>query len=259
MLNTAKTAARKAGTVILQALDRLDRIKVTEKSRNDFVTEIDQRAEKIIIETLQTAYPDHAFLGEETGETTGTTDSEHTWIIDPIDGTKNFIRGFPHFCVSIALKYGQHIEHGLIYDPIRNEYFTASRGKGAHYNDQRIRVSQTHKLIDSLLGTGFPHRTPERVKQYCKGLFKILPIVSGVRRAGSAALDLAYVACGRLDGFWEFDLKPWDIAAGALIVQEAGGFVSGMTGKEDYLETGNVIAANPKIHQALLKTLEDAQ
>lgn len=251
-LNIATKAARSAGNIITRALERLDTLQIREKSPNDFVTDIDTQAERVIVDLIRKNYPNHGILAEESG---ASQNDETIWIIDPLDGTKNFIHGFPHFAVSIAVQQKGRIEHGLIYDPIRHEYFTASRGNGAQLNNRRLRVSTRTTLQTSLLGTGFPFRNPARVAPYLKGFELLLSQASGIRRAGSAALDLAYVAAGRFDGFWEFDLAAWDIAAGSLLVQEAGGLVSDMDGTENYLANGHIIAGNPKIFKAILQTI----
>lgn len=253
IVNIAVRAARAAGDIIIRALDRLDRIEVSEKKPHDYVTDIDRKAEKEIISTIKKAHPAHAIWAEESGES---GDHDYVWIIDPLDGTRNFIHGLPHFAVSIAVTYKGRIEHGVIYDPVRQELFTASRGKGAQLNDRRIRVGTKTTLEESLLGTGFPHRTSEAgIAAYTSALQALLPISGDLRRGGSAALDLAYVACGRLDGFWEIGLKPWDIAAGILMIKEAGGLVCDFESGEDYLRSGNVIAGNPKILKPLVKAL----
>ena len=254
-INIAIQAARTAGNIIMRAVDRLDKIQITEKQPNDYVTEVDQHAEREIIAIIRKAHPNHSIIGEESGESV--KQGDYTWIIDPLDGTRNFIHGFPHFAVSIAISYKNKIEHGVVYDPVRQELFTASRGKGAELNDRRIRVSKHKTLEECLLGTGFPHRhSPELITAYINSLKALLPFSGDVRRAGAATLDLAYVASGRLDGFWEMGLKPWDIAAGSLLVKEAGGLVSDFNGAEDYFKTGNIVAANPKILKLLLKHLQ---
>ncbi len=254
ILNIAIEAARAAGTIITRAMQRLDTITIAEKQPNDFVTEIDQRVEKEIISIIKKAYPTHGVLGEEGGEIEG---DDYQWIIDPIDGTRNFIHGFPHFAVSIAVAHKGKIEYGVIYDPLRQELFTATRGKGAQLNDRRIRVGNRKRLEECLLGTGFAYRhkahdlsMPSRILQ------SIIPICGDIRRAGAATLDLAYVACGRLDGFWEVGLHIWDIAAGVLLIKEAGGIVCDLEGGETYLKTGNVVVANPAITKQLLKTIK---
>lgn len=254
LLNIAVEAARAAGTIIHRAMKRMDTIKIAEKKPNDFVTEVDQRVEQEIISIVRKAYPSHGFIGEEGGEMQG---DDYQWIIDPIDGTRNFIHGFPHFAVSIAIAHKNRIEHGLIYDPNREELFTATRGKGAQLNDRRIRVSERKKLEESLLGTGFAYRhTDKNSSVPGKILQSIVPVCGDIRRAGAATLDLAYVACGRLDGFWEMGLKIWDIAAGILLIKEAGGMVCDLHGGEDYLKTGNVVGANPALIRQLLKTIK---
>lgn len=254
ILNIAVEAARAAGVIITRAMKRLDSVKIAEKQPNDFVTEVDQRVEQEIISIVRKAYPTHGFLGEESGEQEGT---DYQWIIDPLDGTRNFIHGFPHFAVSIAVKHKNIIEHGVIYDPNRQELFTASRGKGAQLNERRIRVSERKNLAECLLGTGFAYRHSDRNNPIAPRIFQsLIPITGDVRRAGAAALDLAYVACGRLDGFWELGLHIWDIAAGILLVKEAGGMVCDPHGGEDYLKTGNVVAANPTIMRQFLKTIK---
>lgn len=253
IVNIAVRAARAAGNIIIRALDRLDTVEVSQKRPRDYVTDVDQQAEREIIATIRKAHPDHGILAEEGGELPGSRD-DYVWIIDPLDGTRNFIHGFPHFAISIAVTHKGILQHGVIYDPVRQELFTASRGKGAQLNERRIRVSKNHQLEECLLGTGFPYRhSPHHIEAYTGSLNAVLPICGDVRRAGAAALDLAYVACGRLDGFWEMGLKPWDLAAGCLMVKEAGGLVTEFNGAEDYLKSGNVVAGNPKILKALLK------
>jgi myo-inositol-1(or 4)-monophosphatase len=254
IVNIAVSAARAAGNIIIRAVDRLDTLRVTEKAPHDYVTEIDQQAEREIINIIRKAHPNHSILSEECGELSG--DEDYVWIIDPLDGTRNFIHGFPQFAVSIALSVKGKIEHGVIYDPIRQELFTATRGRGAQLNDRRMRVSKRTNLEECLLGTGFPYRhSAPHIKAYTDSLQAILPICGDVRRAGAGTLDLAYVACGRLDGFWEIGLKIWDMAAATLMIKEAGGLVTDFQGSENYLETGNIVAGNPKIMKALFKTL----
>lgn len=252
LINIATMAARKAGDTIVRALDRLEQVNVTLKAKNDFVTDIDKLAEQEIIQIIHKAYPDHSILAEESGELSG---NEYLWIIDPLDGTNNFVHGFPHFSVSIAIQHKGKTEHSVIYDPIRHELFSASRGAGARLNQYRMRVSQQTHLSDALIGTGFPYKSFDRLPQYLKMFEEFAKNTMGIRRAGSAALDLAYVAAGRLDGFWEFGLQPWDTAAGALMITEAGGFVTDITGGESYLSTGDVVAANPKIIRDMLKII----
>lgn len=253
MLNTAVKAARRAGNIIARATRNLDLVAFKEKAANDFVSEVDREAEAAIIRTLREAYPGHAILAEESG---ASGESEYQWIVDPLDGTTNFIHGFPQFCVSIALKHKKVITQAVIYDPSRNDLFTASRGRGAFLNDQRMRVSKRATLRSSLLGTGFPFRQFEHIDVYLGILRDMMAGAAGVRRAGSAALDLAYVAAGRLDGFWEFGLSPWDIAAGGLMITEAGGLIGGLTGEDNYMETGHIVGGNPKVFVELLRAIE---
>ena len=248
MLNIAVRAARRAGSIINRAALSGEGLKVRAKQANDFVTQVDQAAEDAIIDIVRTAYPEHGFLAEESGKSEGKTD--YVWIIDPLDGTTNFIHGFPQYCVSIAVEHRGALVHGVVYDPLRNELFTASKGRGAFLNDRRIRASKCLKLQDALIGTGFPFKELGRVDLYLKQLKTLMANSSGVRRAGAAALDLAYVACGRLDGFWELGLSPWDMAAGALLIQEAGGLCGDLAGEQDFLEKGEVCAAAPKIFPA---------
>ncbi|HYD78814.1 MAG TPA: inositol monophosphatase family protein [Paucimonas sp.] len=256
MLNTAVKAARRGASVINRASFDLDRVKVIEKQQNDFVTEVDRAAEQAIIEVLKTAYPDHAILAEESGPSANLHDeNENVWIIDPLDGTTNFIHGFPQYCVSIALRQRGVITQAVVYDPTRNELFTASKGAGAFLNEKRIRVAKRDKLADALIGTGFPFRPTDNIDEYMKMFRAMTERTAGLRRAGSAALDLAYVACGRFDGFFEKGLKPWDIAAGSLIITEAGGIVGNYAGESDYLEKGDVIAGSPKIFAQMIALL----
>lgn len=252
LLNIAIRAARAAGALIVRQMERVDTLNVGVKGRNDFVSEVDERAERIIIDTIHKAYPDHGILAEESGAHSG---NEYVWIIDPLDGTTNFLHNFPHFAVSIAVEHKSNIIHGVVFDPVRQELFTASRGGGAQLDSRRIRVGRRPDLEGALLGTGFPFREIASLDGYLKTLRGFLPRCAGVRRAGSAALDLAYVAAGRLDGFWEFGLSRWDIAAGVLLVHEAGGLVSDPEGGEGYLESGDIIAGNPKITKKMLQTL----
>ncbi|WP_076591754.1 inositol monophosphatase family protein [Herminiimonas arsenitoxidans] len=258
MLNTAIKAARRGAAIINRASFDLDRVKVTEKNPNDFVTEVDQAAEQAIIEVLKTAYPDHAILAEESGASANLHDeNDNVWIIDPLDGTTNFIHGFPQYCVSIALQQRGQITQAVVYDPTRNDLFTATKGAGAYLNEKRIRVTKRDKIADALIGTGFPYRTTDNLDEYMK-MFKIMTqSCAGLRRPGSAALDLAYVACGRLDGFFEKGLQPWDIAAGALLVTEAGGIVGTFKGEADYLYKGDVMAGNPKVFSQQVNLLSE--
>lgn len=255
ILNIAQNAARKAGGIILLALERIEHIKVFEKSRNDFVTETDQQVENELIYHIRKAYPTHGIIAEESGEQIQEED-EYRWIIDPIDGTANFMHGLPHFAISIAVEHKGRIEHGLIFDPIRQETFTASKGRGAFLNNHRMRVRPTLKLDEALLTTGLPFHRPDLLEKYMKGFTRLSQLVSDIRRLGSASLDLAYVAAGRVDGYWEYDLKKWDIAAGALLVKEAGGYVTDFAGTDAYLENGNILAATPKIYPHLFNAIK---
>ncbi|TPW09688.1 MAG: myo-inositol-1(or 4)-monophosphatase [Halothiobacillaceae bacterium] len=247
-LNIAIKAARKAGNVIIRSMDQLDTLSVTAKGRNDFVSEVDRQAEQEIIKIIRKAFPSHGILAEEGGFHEG---DDYQWIIDPLDGTTNFLHGFPQFAVSIALQHKGRLEHAVVYDPLRQEIFSASRGAGAHVNERRIRVSKAKGLEGTLLGTGFPFRHMTHLESYIAILKDLIPQTAGIRRPGSAALDLAYVAAGRLDGFWEYGLQPWDIAAGALLVQEAGGILSDFTGGSDYMKSGNVV----EVLKAIVQTI----
>jgi myo-inositol-1(or 4)-monophosphatase len=254
MLINAVKAARRAGAIINRASQDVGSLKIHSKTYNDFVSEVDHAAEQAIIETLKEAYPDHGFLGEETGKTR--MDAEHIWIIDPLDGTTNFLHGFPQYAVSIACMSQGQLTQAVVYDPTRNDLFTATKGRGAFLNDKRIRVSNRSKLQESLIGTGFPFRDFKHLDTYM-GMFKdMVKKTSGIRRPGAAALDLAYVAAGWLDGFWEINLSAWDIAAGGLLIQEAGGIVGDFEGNETWLDTGNIVAGNPKVFAQMLQTLE---
>ena len=249
LLNTAIQAARRAGDIAVRALSRLDQLEIRAKARNDYVTQVDQAAEQAILESIRKRYPDHAFLAEESGHS---GDNEFLWIVDPLDGTTNFLHGFPTFSVSIALRRKDILEVGVVYDPCRQELFTAMRGRGAQLDGKRIRVSERTELEGTLIGTGFPYRSNTRwMKTYLQMLGSVMEVTAGVRRPGSAALDLSYVAAGRLDGFFEFGLEIWDTAAGTLMIQEAGGIVTNLTGKASHLESGDVLAGNPKVHDAL--------
>ena len=251
-LNIAVKAARRAGGIINRASRDVEQIKVSAKRDKDFVTEVDKAAEEAIIGVLKAAYPDHAILAEESG---ASGDSEHVWIIDPLDGTTNFIHGFPQYAVSIAQAHKGVLQHAVVYDPTRNELFTASKGAGAYLNERRIRVSKRVKLNEVLLGTGFPFRYFEHVDAYL-GIFRdMMHKTAGVRRPGAAALDLAWVAAGRIDGFWELGLSPWDMAGGALLITEAGGLVGDLSGEQNFLETGNIVGGNPKVFSQLLQII----
>jgi myo-inositol-1(or 4)-monophosphatase len=254
MLNTAVKAARKAGTIISRASTDLERLTIHRKRHNDFVSEVDHAAEEAIIRTLKEAYPDHGFHAEESGK--DRTSAENVWVIDPLDGTTNFLHGFPQYCVSIAMLQKNVLTHAVIFDPTRNELFTASRGAGAYMNERRIRTSKVAYLKDALVGTGFPFRDVTQLDDYLRMFKAVTQASSGIRRPGAAALDLAYVAIGRLDAFWEIGLSPWDMAAGALLIREAGGLIGDLAGEDKFMESGEVVAANPKVFSALLQTLQ---
>lgn len=253
MLNTAVKAARRAGTVIMRHLDRVDTLAIESKGRSDFVTEVDRRAETEIIHILRGAYPDHGIMAEESGSQPG---DQYVWIIDPLDGTTNFLHGYPQFAVSIALQHKGKLEQAVVFDPLRNELFTASRGQGAQLNDRRIRVSRTTDMQYALLGTGFPFRSKKFLDVWIETFRALMIDTSGVRRAGSAALDLAHVACGRFDGFWEFGLHVWDMAAGCLLIEEAGGRLGDPLGGQSHLQSGNIVSGNPKIYAEMLKRIQ---
>jgi myo-inositol-1(or 4)-monophosphatase len=253
MLNIAVRAARRAGGLIVRQISQLDSLQVSEKGRNEYVTGVDRLAEEAIVEVVLEHFPEHSILAEERGLQ---GEHEYQWIIDPLDGTTNFIHGFPVFAVSIAVARGNQLEHGVVYDPLRQEIFTASRGEGAQLDGRRIRVSKRHSLRHGLIATGFPYRmNAAHMDSYLQMLKAVMLDSAGVRRPGSAALDLCYVAAGRVDGFWELGLHIWDIAAGALIIREAGGRISDFRGTDGYLQSGNVIAGNPKVYAALSKLL----
>jgi len=259
MLNIAVRAARAAGNQILRYANRVDTLTISKKQHNDFVSEVDRLAEQEIIRIIRKAYPNHAILAEESGEQLGKAkagNEECIWIIDPLDGTTNFLHGFPQYAVSVALQRNGELDQGVIYDPLRNELFTASRGAGALLNDRRIRVTGREGLEGALLGTGFPFRNVECLNAYLAMFQDLLPSSAGIRRAGAAALDLAYVAAGRLDGFWEIGLRKWDMAAGALMIQEAGGVVSDFSGGKNFMETGNVVAGTLKLHPKIVKAIK---
>ncbi len=252
MLNIAVKAARRAGNLIYRSTDKIDHLTITKKSHADFVSEVDRAAEQVIMETLLEAYPSHAILAEESGSH---GESEYLWIIDPLDGTTNFLHGFPQFAVSIALEHKGVLTQAVIYDPVRNELFTATRGQGAYLNDKRIRVSKRLHMADALIGTGFPYSNFQHIDSYLAILKDVMQQSSGLRRPGSAALDLAWMAAGRYDGFFETGLKAWDIAAGCLLITEAGGMVSDLVGENSYIKTGHICAGNPNIHPQLLKLM----
>ena len=252
MLNTAVKAARRAGNIISRATRNLDVVAVREKAANDFVSEVDREAERVIISTLHEAYPGHAILAEESGASGA---SEYRWVIDPLDGTTNFLHGFPQYCVSIALEHRGIVTQGVIYDPVRNDLFTASRGRGAFLNETRIRVSKRMHMKSGLIGTGFPFKELAHLESYMGMLRDVMKGSAGVRRAGSAALDLAFVAAGRLDGFWQIGLSRWDIAAGSLLITEAGGLVSDLEGNDGWMQSGHIVAGTPKVFVELLQIL----
>jgi myo-inositol-1(or 4)-monophosphatase len=251
MLNVAVMAARRGGDSLIRNMNKLDKLRVEQKGRNDFVSDADLVAEQAVIEVILKHYPDHAIRAEESG---ARGESDYVWIIDPLDGTTNYLHSFPVFCVSVAVAHKGRVEHGAVYDPLRQEFFTASRGQGAQLEGRKIRVSGRLELKNALIGTGFPYRdSNESFDPYVNMLVSAMKHTTGIRRAGAAALDLCYVAAGRLDAFWETGLMPWDLAAGALIIREAGGIVSALDGGENYLETGHVLCGTPKIYSGLAK------
>ena len=254
LLNIAIRAARNAGDFIVRKINRLPDLKVETKAPNDYVSEVDRQAEERVIDTLLKAYPNHGILAEESGEIIGSED--YRWIIDPLDGTTNYLHGFPHFAVSIACQHKGRLEHAVIYDPLKQEIFAASKGDGATLNNRRIRVTALKSTRGALLGTGFPFKQKDQLNEFLALFNEFFKTASDIRRAGSAALDLAYVASGRLDGFWEAGLQSWDVAAGALIVREAGGLIGDYNGDEHYLENGQIIAANPKLFGEMLYKIQ---
>ncbi len=254
MLTIAVRAARAAGQTIMRAYTDLDRVEVSTKGINDFVTSVDKEAEAAIVYQIRKSYPDHTIVGEEQGENRG-TNKDYIWIVDPLDGTTNFMRGIPHFAVSIALQYKGKTEVAVVYDPVRDELFSAVRGQGAKVNDFRIRVSNAQELGGAIIATGFPFKARQHTQTYMAVLNEVFGLCGDLRRAGAASLDLAYVAAGRMDGYFELGLKPWDIAAGDLICREAGGTVTDFTGGHNYLVSGNIVAGTPKATTALVKTL----
>jgi myo-inositol-1(or 4)-monophosphatase len=255
MLNTAVKAARAAGSIINRASLDLERLQVNSKAPNDFVTEVDHAAEAAIIDTLLAAYPGHAILAEESGSTRGARDSEYVWIIDPLDGTMNFIHGLPTYAVSIGLAYRGQVQQAVVYDPARNDLFYATKGRGAYLNDKRLRVSKRTRMAEALIGTGFPFRKGDDLGQYLRMMETVMKVCAGMRRPGAAALDLCYVAAGWYDGFFETGLSPWDVAAGSLLVTEAGGLVGNFTGEADFLHQREVVAGSPKIYGQLVQLL----
>ncbi len=254
IINIATTCARSAGNIILRYHNKIETLNITNKAANDFVSEVDKKAEDIIITTIKKHFPKHSILGEESGEIIG--DNDYKWVIDPLDGTTNYLHGLPHYAVSIALFVKGKVKHGVIYDPFKDELFYASQGNGAFLNNKRIRVSVTNGLENTLIGTGFPFKQPQHLACYLKTFKAIHPHVAGIRRAGSAALDLAYLAAARFDGFWEIGLQTWDIAAGALLVKEAGGFIGDFSGNDNYFNTGNVVAGNKIVFKEILKIIQ---
>jgi len=255
MLNTAVKAARKAGTLITRASFDVDKLTIRRKRQNDFVSEVDEAAEEAIIAVLRDAYPDHGILAEESGRKDA-KNADYVWVIDPLDGTTNFLHGFPQYCISIGLLHKGKPTQAVVYDPNRNELFTASKGVGAYLNDRRIRVTRTDRIEDALVGTGFPFREVGHLDDYLRMFRNVTMAASGIRRPGAAALDLAWVACGRIDAFWEIGLSPWDMAAGALLVREAGGLIGDLDGNDGYLDSGRVVATNAKLFSAFLQLLK---
>jgi len=254
MLNIAIRAAHRAGDFIVRKINKVPDLKVEVKARNDYVSEVDREAESLIIEELLKAYPGHGIVAEESGVIE--TDDEYRWIIDPLDGTTNYLHGFPHYAVSIACEHRGRLSHGVIYDPFKQELFAASRGDGATLNNRRIRVNNLKTVKGALLATGFPFKNPDQLDEFLKLFNAFFSSVSDIRRAGSAALDMAYVAAGRLDGYWESGLNSWDLAAGALIVREAGGLVTDYSGDGHFLENGQIVVGNPRIIADMLRTIQ---
>lgn len=255
MINVAIKAARAAGAIINRAALDVESVRVSQKQVNDFVTEVDQAAEQAIIDILLTAYPGHAIWAEESGRTQGAQHSDYVWIIDPLDGTTNFIHGLPIYCVSIGLAVKGRVEQAVVYDPSRNDLFTATRGRGAYMNDRRLRVSKRVRLEECLISTGFPFRPGDDFKTYLSMMSEVMQRSAGLRRPGAAALDLAYVAAGFTDAFFETGLQPWDVAAGSLLVTEAGGLVGNLTGEADFLEQQECLAGSPRIYGQLVALL----
>ncbi|MGI9238528.1 MAG: inositol monophosphatase family protein [Woeseiaceae bacterium] len=253
LLNVAVMAARRAGAVLIRNLVKLEKLKVEKKGHNDYVSEADRAAERAIIDVIHKHYPEHAILAEESG-VQGNPNDNTVWIIDPLDGTTNYLHGFPVFAVSIGVKVNGRMSHAVVYDPLRQELFTATRGDGAQLDEHKIRVSGRSELEHALIGTGFPFRqADEELEPHLSMLGKVVKNTAGVRRPGAAALDLCYVAAGRLDAFWETRLAPWDLAAGSLIIREAGGIVSGLDGSEDFLDSGHILCGTPRVYRGLAK------
>lgn len=255
MLNVAVKAARSAGAIINRAALDIESVRISQKKANDFVTEVDHASERIIIDTLLAAYPGHGIWAEESGRAEGAQHSDYIWVIDPLDGTTNFIHGLPVYCVSIALTFKGKVEHAVVYDPTRNDLFTATKGRGAFLNERRIRVSRRTQLKESLISTGFPFRPGDNFNRYLAMMGEVMQRTAGLRRPGAAALDLAYVAAGYTEGFFETGLQPWDVAAGSLLVSEAGGLVGNFTGESDFLEQQECLAGTPKVYGQLVAVL----
>ena len=258
ILNVAIMAAREAASIINRYSSQLERVSTRDKGANQIVSEVDIIAEETIIGVIQQHYRDHKITGEESTALAevANRESEFEWIIDPLDGTQNYLHGFPYYCVSIAVKQEGKLEHAVVLDPVRQEMFTATRGSGAHLNNQRMRVSKTRRLDEALLSTGMPFKDPQEIKRWLRSYAAVLPRAQSIHRTAASALDLAYVAAGRYDGLWQFGLKPWDMAAGALLIQEAGGFTTSLTGKQNYLETGEIVCGNGRIHEKLLQLVQ---
>jgi len=254
-LTIATRAARKAGDIIVRAMDRIDTLTIKTKGPNDFVTEIDQAAEAAILQVISAAFPTNSFLTEESGEILK-EDTDHIWIIDPLDGTTNFIHGYPHYAVSIALQYKGRIEHGVIYNPVTQDLFTASRGKGASLNGKRIRVSNRSKLESALISTGMP-KQKRHLQSYFASIEQMHGSIAGIRRSGSTTLDLAYVAAGFLDAYWNVETQPWDMAVGSLLIREAGGMVTDIDGGTDFMQAGSIVATNPKLIKPIIQLLHN--
>jgi myo-inositol-1(or 4)-monophosphatase len=258
LLNVMVAAARKAARSLTRDFREVEKLQVSVKGPGNFVSAADHRAESILREELAKARPGYGFLGEEGGLVAG-SDTTHTWIVDPLDGTTNFLHGIPQFCISIGLERQGTMVAGVIYDPIADELYTAERGKGAFLNDQRLRVAARRDLAEAVFACGLPHRGRGDLALFRREFEAIADKVAGLRRFGSAALDLAWVAAGRVDAYWERDISPWDIAAGLLLVREAGGFVSDVDGKDTMMQTGSIVAGNETMHHELLKLLKGAK
>ncbi len=256
MLNIAVRAARKAGNFIAKSYETPDAVEASQKGSNDFVTNVDKEAERVIIETIRKSYPQHSIITEEAGELAG-SDQDVQWVIDPLDGTTNFIKRLPHFSVSIAVRVKGRTEVAVVYDPMRNELFSAVRGQGAQLNGYRLRGSNARDLDGTILATGFPFKAKQHATAYINMVSSLFTQCADFRRTGSAALDLSYVAAGRVDGFFEIGLKPWDFAAGELLVREAGGLVCDFVGGHNYLTSGNIVAGNPRVVKSLLACVRD--